>query len=100
MDRHQNKDGEPETDESAKKNVEAFLSAHIIPVRLLGPLRRRQADYVCQGSVELPCGGGVETLAGTTVEIVEDEEKEGGWRAKPGDIEVLGVKDVSPLSED
>ncbi len=42
----------------------------------------------------------METLAGTTVEIVEDEEKEGGWRAKPGDIEVLGVKDVSPLSED
>lgn len=29
------------------------------------------------------------------VEIVQDENKEGGWRVNPGDIEVLDVKRVS-----
>ena len=33
--RHQNTDGEPETDDTAKSNVARFLSAHIIPVSLL-----------------------------------------------------------------
>ena len=28
------------------------------------------------------------------VEVVKDEAREGGWRVQPGDIEVVGVKDV------
>jgi hypothetical protein len=46
-----------------------------------------------QSDVELPTSGPVKTLAeGVEVEIVQDGE---GWLVKPGDIKVLGIKDVS-----
>ena len=36
----------------------------------------------------------METLGNIKVEVVKDEMKEGGWRLQPGDIEVVGIKDV------
>jgi hypothetical protein len=46
-----------------------------------------------QSDVELPTSEPVKTLAeGVEVEIVQDGE---GWMVKPGDIKVLGIKDVS-----
>lgn len=48
---------------------------------------------VVQSDVELPTSEPVKTLAeGVEVEIVQDGE---GWLVKPGDIKVLGIKNVS-----
>lgn len=49
-----------------------------------------------QGSLDLPTTEPAQTLLDEIkVEVVADQNKEGGWRVNPGDIEVLDVKQVS-----
>jgi hypothetical protein len=90
--RHQNADGSPATDEQARTNVERFISAHIIPVCL----SQVQFDILLmpyQDNIELPMTKAAPTLLdGLSIQVEQDGE---GWKVTPGDIGVVGVKEVS-----
>jgi uncharacterized surface protein with fasciclin (FAS1) repeats len=61
------------SDEDAQKNVEAFLSAHIVPA-------------------DIEVGKEAETLGGTKVTLQKDGD---GMRVVPGDAKVVGSKTAS-----
>ncbi|ORX34492.1 hypothetical protein BD324DRAFT_683438 [Kockovaella imperatae] len=72
---HQNADGSTDED-SIQKNVDRFISAHVIPEL-----------------VNLPTKSKVETLLpGLSIQVVK---KNDGWIVQPGDIPVLEFNDVS-----
>jgi len=49
-----------------------------------------------KGSIELPTTAPAQTLwDDLSLEIVQDESREGAWKVVPGDIRVLDVKKVS-----
>ena len=95
--------GRPRRTSQRKPTSRGFLRLISSPYVGLAPFVSSQRSGLrvgFKGAVEWPSGGERETLGGGTVEVVRDGGKEDGWRVCPGDVEVVGVKDVGGCAAD